>query len=146
LLESGQAGAADAAHHLSHADTPEARRRQGAWPDPVHGQIDEPNRRAKSSFYAPLRAGLGGTSVFYAATFERPAIHDSEALAPITHPTGGWPVGWQELAPWYDEVQRLFHVHGAADPLDRRPAPNRRPPPPLPPSDTRCSIICGATG
>lgn len=131
VLESGQAGAADAAHHLSIADTPETRLREGAWPDPVDGEIDG----RKSSFYAPLGAGIGGTSVFYAATFERPAIHDIEALPPIAHPTGGWPVGWQELAPWYDEVQRLFHVHGEADPLDSRPAPNLRPPPPLTPYD-----------
>ncbi len=131
VLESGPEGEAGAAHHLSHADTPEARLRDGTWPDPVHGEIDG----RKSSFYAPLGAGLGGTSVFYAATFERPARHDIDALPDIAHPTGGWPVGWEELAPWYDEVQRLFHVHGEADPLDRRPSPHLRPPPPLTPYD-----------
>ena len=45
-------------------DDPEQRLVRGFWPDKVTADLSGVRR----DFYAPLGAGVGGTSVFYAAT------------------------------------------------------------------------------
>ncbi|WP_372835996.1 FAD-binding protein, partial [Puniceibacterium confluentis] len=73
FLEKGPTGYRTEAQGLSDAIfVPEARLARGYWPDPVHATI---NGR-EASFYAPLGSGVGGSSVFYAATLERPERHD----------------------------------------------------------------------
>ena len=74
---------------------PVARAVRGFWPDPVTGLIDGQKRE----FFAPLGAGVGGSSVFYAATLERPAPHDLDHSASHPHPTGGWPVSDAQMRP-----------------------------------------------
>ena len=105
---------------------PTARRVRGYWPGPVRARIDG----RSSEFFAPLGAGVGGSSVFYAATLERPERHDLEPTEGRPHPTGGWPVGHDALREWYAEAERLLHVCGQADPLSPE-ACALRPPPPL---------------
>lgn len=127
FVEKGRAGfrAEETPLDLAQAD-PVARALRGFWPEPVEATID--GRRAR--LFAPLGSGVGGSSVFYAATLERPARHDLEALPGRPHPTGGWPLGWGELAPWIEAAERLYQVEGTPDPLDDRPVPALRPPPP----------------
>ena len=106
---------------------PVARRVRGYWPGPVRARIDG---RA-SEFFAPVGSGVGGSSVFYAATLERPERHDLEPAGDRPHPTGGWPVGYDAMRPWYDAAERLLHVCGEADPLSPEPAGPLADPPPL---------------
>ena len=105
---------------------PVARNVRGFWPDPVQAQIDGQPRQ----FFAPLGSGVGGTSVFYAATLERPAPHDLDHSADKPHPTGGWPVTDAAMRPYFDAAEAMYHVSGGADPLAPTPA-NLAPPPPL---------------
>lgn len=131
VLEAGFAGDRADGRFMSTESDPELRLREGSWPDLIHTEIDG----HRAALYAPVGSGVGGTSVFYAATFERPAQHDIDALPGLPHPTGGWPVRWADLAPWYDRAQSRFQVCGQPDPLDPRPAPALRAPPPLSASD-----------
>ncbi|MCC7319960.1 MAG: GMC family oxidoreductase [Rubellimicrobium sp.] len=110
---------------------PVARRLRGFWPDPAETEVD--GRRAR--LFLPLGSGVGGSSVFYAATLERPARHDIEEMPGRPHPTGGWPMGWSDLAPWFDEAEHALFVHGEPDPLDDRPEPRLAVPPPPAPDD-----------
>jgi len=132
VLEKGGAGfrAEETALDLELAD-PVARALRGFWPEPAETVIDG---RALRRFL-PLGSGIGGSSVFYAARLERPARHDIEELPGRPHPAGGWPMGWDELAPWFDAAERMLHVHGEPDPLDDRPAPCLALPPPAGPAD-----------
>lgn len=113
---------------------PEARLVRGMWPGQMTATVD--GRAAR--FFAPLGAGVGGSSAFYAATLERPEPHDLDHSEARPHPTGGWPVTWAEFAPWLDRAAALYHVSGQQDPLSAWPAallPAR----PLSPADARIS-------
>ncbi len=123
FVEQGPRGARRAENGLSDIFVPEARRARGLWPEPLHVRLNGQD----STFYAPLGAGVGGSSVFYAATLERPERHDLDDLE--DHPTGGWPVGFDAFQPWFARAARQFRLYGTADPLSPAdPLPLREPP------------------
>ncbi|GAA4221482.1 choline dehydrogenase-like flavoprotein [Sagittula marina] len=125
FLEKGQADARSAENGLSEIFVPEARAKRGLWPQPLSVEVDG----VTQSFYAPLGSGPGGSSVFYAATLERPERHDLEDTPQRPHPTGGWPLGFDALAPFYAEAAQMYRVYGTPDPLsDEAPLPLRDPP------------------
>ena len=115
FVEKGRAGARRAENGLSETFVPEARLTRGLWPEPMHVTLDG----QAQSFYAPLGAGVGGSSVFYAATLERPERHDLDDIPARPHPTGGWPVGFDAMAPWYARAAALYQVYGTPDPLSK---------------------------
>ena len=97
-------------------DDPVARLLRGAWPDPIEVRQDGMERQ----FFAPLGCGVGGTSVFYAATLEQPAQHEF---------TSDWPVSYGGMAAWYDAAKALFEIQedqsaGGEATLTRVPAMN----------------------
>jgi len=100
----------------------EARLVRGYWPEPLEATVNG----VTTTFNAPLGAGVGGSSVFYAATLERPAPHDLDHSDARPHPTGGWPVSYGEMAPYFDRAEALYHVRGTPDPL--QPDGNLQPP------------------
>lgn len=102
-----------------------ARRVRGYWPGPIHARI---NGRG-SRFLGPLGAGVGGSSVFYAATLEAPEPHDLDHSAARPHPTGGWPTSFAEMAPFIDAARDWYHISGTPDPLSTAPDPKLRPAP-----------------
>lgn len=106
--------------------TPEARALRGFWPTPLHAKIDGRD----STFFAPLGAGIGGSSAFYAATLERPERHDIEG-----HPHAKWPVSFDEMQPWYSAAEAMYHVCGAPDPLSSELQPDLRNAPVIDPCD-----------
>ncbi|PNU04353.1 glucose-methanol-choline oxidoreductase [Novosphingobium guangzhouense] len=99
---------------------PIARLMRGSWPDPVRARIEGQERR----FHAAIGATVGGSSVFYAATLERPEPHDLDDSAERPHPTAGWPISFTRMLPYFDQAQALFEVRGQSDPLTRHPTPN----------------------
>ena len=137
FVEKGPAGyrAEETALNPAMAD-PVARALRGFWPDPVRAQIDGKARE----FFAPLGSGLGGSSVFYAATLERPEPHDLDQSDARPHPTGGWPVSHAAMRPWYERAEAMYHVCGEDDPLSDVPS-DLRAPPPL--SATDAAIMAG---
>lgn len=66
---------------------------------------------------ASTYAARGGMSRIYGGALERPERHDIEACAGRPHPTEGWPISFASLAPYLDEMERLFEVRGTPDPL-----------------------------
>lgn len=114
FVERGPAGFRREAQELN-GDiwNPQARLVRGYWPEPLHARVDG----VDAVFNAPLGAGVGGSSVFYAATLERPEPHDLDDSPDMPHPTGGWPVSYAAMQPFLEEAGRLFHVSGTPDPL-----------------------------
>ena len=91
----------------------EARLVRGYWPEPMEATVNG----ISTTFNAPLGAGVGGSSVFYAATLERPAPHDLDHSDSHPHPTSGWPVSYAKMAPYFSEAEAMYHVRGTPDPL-----------------------------
>jgi choline dehydrogenase-like flavoprotein len=127
FLEMGAQGVRQEVSRMSDVFVPQGRLARGLWPHPLDVTLDGES----SQFYAPLGAGVGGSSAFYAATLERPERHDLDALNTRPHPTGGWPVGYDALAPWYDRAAQQYRVYGDADPLSAEPPLPLRPVPAL---------------
>lgn len=103
-----------------------ARQTRGFWPTRIEARLDggRPQR-----FFAPIGSGVGGTSVFYAAAAERPERHDLESTDSMPHPTGGWPVGYDAFAPYYDQAAEILSIRGEADAASGLSAPPFAPPP-----------------
>jgi choline dehydrogenase-like flavoprotein len=140
FLEKGRAGYRSERHGLSEIFVPEARAVRGLWPEPLHVVLNG----QEAAFYAPLGAGLGGSSAFYAATLERPERHDLDDTG--DHPTGGWPVGFDAMCPWFDAAARIYRVYGTADPLSREPPLPLRDPPDLNAVEQSLMASLGAAG
>ena len=127
FVDSGMAGQRDDSCEWTDEYNERARREKGYWPAPVKATIDGKT----STFYGPLGAGPGGSSLFYAATLERPERHDLDHSDERPHPTGGWPVGYDQFQPYYEEAEKLLYICGEADPLSPEKPPALRVAPPL---------------
>jgi choline dehydrogenase-like flavoprotein len=132
FLELGAEGLRHEPHGLSDIFVPEARLTRGLWPTPLHAQVDG----CETHFYAPLGAGVGGSSAFYAGTLERPARHDLDDLPDHPHPSGGWPVSFDQMQPWFAKAAEQFRLYGSDDPLSNAPPLPLRKPPELNPTES----------
>lgn len=86
---------------------------QKFWGDPVHARIDGRDH----IFGDAIGCGVGGSSLLYAASMERPERCDMEHSEQKPHPTGGWPVSYDVFVPYLAEAERRFFVRGTPDPL-----------------------------
>jgi len=109
----------------------EARLSEFKWPTMSAFEVDGVMNRS----YAPFGAGVGGSTNLYAAALERFARHDIDLQANSQHPTGGWPISYSELLPYYEQAEQLLHVSGTQDPLAVDRSSHIPPPPPLGPCD-----------
>lgn len=110
----------------SDLDDSHARQLRGFWPTKIETRLDGERPR---QFYAPIGSGVGGSSVFYAAAAERPERHDLETVGAMEHPTGGWPVGYDQFSQYYDQAAELLSVRGEGDRASGLPRPPLSPPP-----------------
>ena len=106
---------------------PVARLMMGAWPRPIIATVDG----KRSSFFGPIGAGVGGSSVFYAGILERPEPHDLDDMPDRPHPTGGWPVSYAAMQPYFEQAEDILGICGESDPLASGQSQTLRPPPPL---------------
>lgn len=98
--------------------------------------------------------GLGGSTSLFGAALLRPGPSDFEPGrfygGRIPRAVWEWPIGYDELAPYFDRVEDLFAVsgeHGEATPhLGRRLRPYAQPPPPLEPISQRLCAALRAEG
>lgn len=91
----------------------EDRLRQGHWPDRVLSEIDG----AKAEPFIPLGCGVGGSTLLFGAALERFDRSDFQSVDGREHPTGGWPINYDDFRPWYEAAEALYNVHGTRDPL-----------------------------
>ncbi len=109
---------------------PYARELLGCWPAPTRAHVG-----GVLGLPPPTQGvGPGGTSAFYAAAMERPARRDLETVGAMVHPTGGWPAGYDEFAPWFDRAQAMLYLNGTPDPLGEPVAAPLLAPRPLSPA------------
>ena len=77
------------------------------------------------SFTPQLHYNVGGNSKVYGAALFRLRERDFEEVRHHGGVSPAWPLSYADFAPWYDEAEALFHVHGtrSEDPLDPGVAP-----------------------
>lgn len=112
-------------------ESPEARLSRGLWPTSIMATING----QQSSFFGPVGAGVGGSSVFYAATLERPERHNIDETEHFPHPTGGWPVSFDAFLDYFAAAEQMYLVRGDADPLSAEAHAELLPPVPFDPVD-----------
>lgn len=70
---------------------------------------------------------VGGNTKFWGSVLYRLRPDDFDAVEHADGVSPAWRTDYDTLAPWYDEAERLYHVHGqcGSDPTDgqRRPFP-----------------------
>lgn len=103
----------------------------GKWPGRMTTIVDGRSSRT------PITMGcaVGGSTQLYAAALERFERWDFETTSTMPHPCGGWPIGYDEMAAYYDEAEALYRVRGSRDPLGEKRSPELPRLPPASPSD-----------
>lgn len=112
FLEKGASRFANDKEDEPYTPDPIKRMEQGRWPFHLSGFVNG----QPTSFFPPLGCGAGGSTLTYAATLERFSPTDFEMK--IDSPKGqvGWPITYDQLAPYYREAERLLKVNGGAPP------------------------------
>lgn len=97
---------------------PEAALRHGWWPTPffrMYGTARVPARE-------PIGCGTGGSTAVFGMVMDRLRPEDFTPRryfrgAPESSVPEAWPITLDDLAPFYQEAERLYRVRGTADPL-----------------------------
>jgi choline dehydrogenase-like flavoprotein len=71
-------------------------------------------------FRASMYYGPGGNTKVYGSALLRMRERDFDETAHLEGVAPGWPISYADLAPYYDEAERLYHVHGlrGSDPFE----------------------------
>lgn len=64
------------------------------------------------AFDPGMHYNVGGSTKFYGAAMFRLRARDFEAVEHKGGLSPAWPIGYADLAPYYDRAERLFAVHG----------------------------------
>ena len=85
--------------------------------------------------------GVGGNSKFWGSVLYRLRREDFGDLVHADGVSPAWPIDYDTLAPYYDEAERLYHVHGASgeDPTEAPRGPF--PYPPIPHAPRMAEIV-----
>lgn len=141
LLERGNSSLSALAGNAESQD-PEKRLNENRWPYTNAYEIDG----VASRFFAPLGSGVGGSANWYAAALERFEDIDLDSRPESAHPTGGWPIRYSELLPYYEQAERMLHVVGTKNPLSAYETNHLGEPPPLGPADSEFVRFFQASG
>jgi choline dehydrogenase-like flavoprotein len=100
------------------SNAPEARLHRGYWPTPLEGETSF----GSLEFFAPLGCGSGGSTALYGAALERLTPADFTPKRNFPDAVGAnlpesWPIGYEELEPYYERAEQLYRVRGDEDPL-----------------------------
>ena len=71
-------------------------------------------------FQPNMHYGVGGNTKFWGSVLYRLRPEDFEATRHCDGESPAWPIRYDDLAPYYDRAEALYHVHGKAglDPTD----------------------------
>ena len=71
-------------------------------------------------FQPNMHYGVGGNTKFWGAVLYRLRVEDFEATEHADGESPAWPIRYEDLAPYYDRAELMYHVHGeaGADPTD----------------------------
>jgi choline dehydrogenase-like flavoprotein len=101
-------------------DQPEKALSHGWWPRPLYQREDE--GAAAHPTRPPIGSGTGGSTAQFGAVMDRfqPQDFTPRRFFPDIRDASlpeAWPVGYDEMAPYYAQAETLFRVRGTQDPL-----------------------------
>ncbi|NJC34609.1 choline dehydrogenase-like flavoprotein [Sphingomonas jejuensis] len=142
FIEKGVASAREYRDGDNELESPDERLAIGRVAHRVGLKIDDDDR----DFYPAIGVSVGGSTTFYSGSLERLEPHDVDDDPARPHPTGGWPIRYAELKPYYDVAERWLHVLGTRDPLGEAVPDEMRRPPPMRPQDAQLMQDMAAAG
>lgn len=89
--------------------------------------------------------GVGGNTKFWGSVLYRLRPEDFKAVEHADGVSPEWPIDYGTLEPYYEQAERMYHVHGqhGVDPTEAPRGPF--PYPPIPHSDGMAAIVEGLT-
>ena len=118
----------------------------GWWPRSLYRRDEED--AAPAATRPPIGCGAGGSTALFGAVMDRFRPEDFTPrrfysdVADTSLPEA-WPVGYEDLAPYYDQAESLYRIRGTQDPLGPKTADLREPPPA---SERELSVIAALKG
>ena len=82
------------------------------------------SRRPYREFRPYTHYGVGGNTKFWGSALFRLRREDFQAIQHLDGVSPAWPIDYETLEPFYDEAERIYHVHGQ-DGLDPTEAPRQ---------------------
>lgn len=98
----------------------------------AYGRYPEYIKASRTTHGAPgdflPGCGTGGSTAIFSMTMDRFRPVDFVPGSYVPRATGSsaptaWPISYEEMAPFYDEAERLFRVRGTPDPLSHEMSP-----------------------
>lgn len=86
---------------------------------------------------------VGGNTKYWGSVLYRLRREDFGELAHRDGVSPAWPISYEDLAPWYDEAERLYHVHGDATADLTEPPRGPYPYPPIAHAEAMLPVIAG---
>jgi choline dehydrogenase-like flavoprotein len=86
---------------------------------------------------------VGGNTKYWGSVLYRLRREDFAEMAHRDGVSPAWPISYDDLAPWYDQAERLYQVHGDATGDPTEPARGPYPHPPVPHAPAMRAIIAG---
>ncbi|GLU30026.1 GMC family oxidoreductase [Brucella sp. NBRC 12950] len=100
-------------HHLT--DSKEARDDVAIFQHGHYRSNEEWLGTDGQSFLANNYYYVGGNSKFFGAVMYRYRKEDFDARPHLEGSSPGWPMRYEDLAPWYDKAEQFFRVRGSVD-------------------------------
>jgi choline dehydrogenase-like flavoprotein len=87
-------------------------------------------KEGAGDFQPNMHYGVGGNTKFWGSVLYRLREEDFEGTRHADGESPSWPIGYRDLAPFYDRAEAMYHVHGEAslDPTEPPRAPFPHPP------------------
>jgi choline dehydrogenase-like flavoprotein len=131
LIERGQAVASEAENWSPTA----------VWKDLRYRTREQWLDRDGVVFTPYTHYGVGGNTKFWGSVLYRLRREDFGEMAHMDGVSPAWPITYEDLAPWYDQAERLYQVHGDAEGDPTEPPRGPFPHPPVPHAEAMRSII-----
>jgi choline dehydrogenase-like flavoprotein len=95
-----------------------------------------------NEFHPYTHYGVGGNTKFWGSVLYRLRREDFEAVEHVDGLSPAWPFDYDTLAPYYDQAEQLYHVHGGVGDDPTEPERNPYPHAPIPHSPGMQDLIC----
>jgi choline dehydrogenase-like flavoprotein len=92
-------------------------------------------------FLPYMHYGVGGNSKFWGSVLYRLRREDFGEVPHADGVSPAWPIDYETLQPFYDDAERLYHVHGCAGDDPTEPPRGPYPYPPVPHAPRIASIV-----
>ena len=86
---------------------------------------------------------VGGNTKYWGSVLYRLRREDFGEIAHRDGVSPAWPITYEDLEPWYERAERLYHVHGDATADPTEPPRGPFPHPPVPHADAMLPVIAG---